>query len=171
MRLAAGLALVLALAGCTLGGPAAPPPAPPATGPVEVTAPPLARGDARRCAALVAALPATLGPGLDRRPVPGAAEQAAAWGDPAITLVCGAEPAGAPGVDGEPFDVGPPGGGIVRFLVDDVGAANVFTTRDREVPVAVTVPDASDAQSLVPLLPAVQAALPAVEPDDSPRGR
>ena len=87
-----------------------------------------------------------------------------------MVLVCGAETAGAPGVDGEPFDVGPPGGGVVRFLVDDVGDANVFTTRDRAVPVAVTVPDAADAQALVPLLPAVQAALPEVEPDDTPRG-
>ena len=57
----------------------------------------------------------------------------------------------------------------MRFLQDDVGAANVFTTRDRAVPVAVTVPDTADAQSLVPLLPAVEAALPAVEPDDAPR--
>ena len=153
-------ALALALAGCTADPPAAAPP--PATGPVELAAPTAPAARTRPCAALVAALPQTLGPGLDRRPVTGDAARTAAWGDPPVTLVCGAPPAGDPGVDGEPFDVGPPGGAIVRFLQDDVGAANVFTTRDRAVPVAITVPDSADAQAVVPLLPAVLAELPAV---------
>ncbi len=163
MRALPVAALLLALAGCTAAEPAAPAAPPPATGPVAVSAPSARAADARRCEELVAALPATLGPGLDRRPVTGDATRTAAWGDPAVTLVCGAPPAGDPGVDGEPFDVGPPEGGLVRFLQDDVGAANVFTTRDRAVPVAVTVPDTADATALVPLLPAVLAALPAVE--------
>ena len=113
------------------------------------------------CARLVGQLPRELA-GLRTRQVTSGAEVKAAWGDPPVTLLCGAPPAGLPGVDGEPFEVGPPAGGLVAFLQDDVGAANVFTTRDRSVPVAVTVPDTADATVLVPIAAAVLAVLPEV---------
>jgi len=134
----------------------------PATGPVDVSAAPVPAEVASACQRLAALLPQELGPGLTRRPVTGDPARTAAWGDPPVTLLCGATPAGLPGVDGEPFELGPPGAGTVAFLQDDVGAANLFTTRDRAVPVAVLVPDTADAQALVPLAGAILQTLPAV---------
>jgi hypothetical protein len=86
---AAGL-LALALAGCSSPPPRAVP------GPVDVPAPAaVTAADAARCAALVAALPGTLGQGreLPRRATSGSTGRTAAWGDPAVTLVCGTPPA------------------------------------------------------------------------------
>ena len=113
------------------------------------------------CARLSAALPATLGEGLARRPVAEVPDRAAAWGDPPLVLRCGTAPAGRPGVDGEPVTLAPPDGRALPFLVDDVGAASTFTTRDRAVPVEITVPDAYDAQAVQALVPVLLDRLPA----------
>jgi hypothetical protein len=67
-------ALVAALAGCS--------------GPLEVDAPSLAGDDARTCAALVRALPASVAD-QPQRSVEAGDGYGAAWGDPAIELRCG----------------------------------------------------------------------------------
>ena len=144
LRTALGAAVALLAAACTST------PEPP--GPVEVAAPPAAAAPAlEACRALLGQVPDSLGEGLARRASTADAERVAAWGDPAVVLTCAAPPAGLPGVDGEPFEFGPPEGGTLAWLVDDVGAANLWTTRDRAVPVSVVVPDAYDAQALAPL--------------------
>ncbi len=138
------LALLL-LAGCS-GGSGTDAPAP-ETGPVEVALP-SAPPDGGFCAELVAGLPETLRGGLVGRPVLADATRAVAWGDPVVTLVCGAAP---PDPTAEQITLGPPEGGLVTFAVDDVGAATAFTTVGTAVPVTVTVPDAYDATLLVPI--------------------
>lgn len=141
--------LLTALSGCTGGG-AEP-------GPVDVTPPPADAAAAAVCARLAPLLPDTLGQGLDRRPVTADPNRAAAWGDPAIVLTCGVEAAGPPGLNGEPFVLGPPDDDrLLGFEQDDVGDANLFKTRETEVTVSVLVPDGDDAtviqRILVPLL-------------------
>ena len=61
-------------------------------GPVEVTGAPSPTGaDAASCEALVAALPSSLGDGLDRRTVDPPVPTAAAWGSAPAVLTCGAD--------------------------------------------------------------------------------
>lgn len=71
--------LVLAATGCTAGGPSA----------VPVDAPAAPASAAAQCADLLAALPAEVA-GQERREVEPEKATAAAWGDPAIVLTCGA---------------------------------------------------------------------------------
>lgn len=100
------------------------------------------------CDRVAAALPVTLGDRLARRPVTGSAQLTAAWGDPAVTLVCAgavADPAA------EQVQLGPPEGGLATFAIHDVGAATAFTTVGLSVPVTITVPDAYDSTLLVPV--------------------
>ncbi len=123
--------------------------------------PPAGAAASAACARLTRALPDALGLGLARRPVAEVPDRAAAWGDPPLVLRCGTAPAGRPGVDGEPVTLGPPDGRVLPFLVDDVGAASTFTTRDRAVPVEITVPDAYDAQAVQVLVPVLLDRLPA----------
>lgn len=129
---------MLLLAGCSSAGPTV------ATGPVDVAVTGVA---APQCGLLVAALPATLG-ALSRRSVTGEVGRTAAWGDPAVTLVCGSAEAN-PAAD--QVQLGPKEGGIVTFAVHDVGPATAFTTVGLPVPVTVTVPDAYDSTLLVPI--------------------
>jgi hypothetical protein len=79
VSLAAVAALVLAAAGCTAGGPSA----------VQVDAPAAPAEAAGQCADLLAALPDEVA-GQERRDVEPEQATAAAWGDPAILLTCGA---------------------------------------------------------------------------------
>lgn len=109
----------------------------PALGPV--TLPPRATGtDLAVCAAVVSALPQSL-EGQARRVTRPSPTTTAAWGDPAITLVCGVPP-GSPLDDPYEFDG-------IRWALHDVGAARAWTTRGRRVNVVVTVPDAYDGQA------------------------
>ncbi len=157
----AALALLL-LAACTSSGDTSPSPRP--TAPVVVPDP-VAMDDlvVSSCAALLRAVPQELGDGLRRREVTGDPLRTAAWGDPAVTLECGVpRPARAePPVEIGPNDDGP----LVAFTTRDVGAATRFTTSDRAVTVAVTVPDVYDSQVLVTLAGALRA-LP--EPSPAP---
>src|SRR5882672_8768990 len=70
-------------------GPAAPSPKVQATGAVTMSAPALSEATAEVCRGVVAQLPDTLRD-APRRPVSAGAEQNAAYGDPAVTLACGA---------------------------------------------------------------------------------
>jgi hypothetical protein len=70
-------AAVPLLAGCT-------------SGPVEIDVPHLSAADAKACRDLVDDLPDTMA-GHDRREITGDTAYGAAWGDPAIVLVCGVD--------------------------------------------------------------------------------
>jgi Protein of unknown function (DUF3515) len=139
--------LLLLLTACASGA-AAPAPAP--TGPVDVPVPTATPALVlSSCKALLDTLPEELGDDLRRRPVTGDPTRTAAWGEPAVTLECGVPlPTRAePPVEVGPNDDGP----LVAFTTRDVGAATRFTTSDRTVPVAITVPDVYDSQVLVTL--------------------
>jgi hypothetical protein len=118
------------------GAPAAPGPGrtgPAATGPVEMAAPELADRAGVVCRALLARLPADLD-GLAQRPVTAGPEQNAAFGDPPVTVACGAPAAQVPPT-GEVYSLS----GVCWFAAERPDAT-VWTTVDREVPVRVTVP-------------------------------
>jgi hypothetical protein len=87
---------------------------------------------------VVAALPERLA-GLERHRTEPESTSTAAWGDPAVTLVCGV-PGGSRLDDSYEFDG-------VQWALHDVGAARAWTTLDRRVNVLVTVPDAYDGQA------------------------
>ena len=118
---------------------------------------------ARACAALVARLPAEVDPGVVRRPVTGDATRTAAWGDPPVLLRCGVP---LPERLAEPVSLGTPEGQLVQWSVADIGDGYSYTTVDRTVPLEISVPGryASPAEIVLPLLPAVVAALPAAPP-------
>ncbi len=105
------------------------------TAAVSMAAPRLAERAATVCPALLAQLPAAVH-GVSRRSVTAGFEQNAAYGEPAITLVCG-----APMPSIRPAD-------LVFSLSDvcwhsvDRSDATVWTTVDREVAVQLTVPRA-----------------------------
>jgi hypothetical protein len=107
-----------------------------ATSPVTVTATSLDSRSAVVCRALVAKLPERVHDAA-RRPVTAGAEQNAAYGDPPTTLTCGVPVPSFPATD----DV---------YILDGVcwhpvqgQGVTAWTTVDREVPVAVTVPGAA----------------------------
>ncbi|TAL21395.1 MAG: DUF3515 family protein, partial [Frankiales bacterium] len=123
-------ALLLLVTGCTSSGDD---PAPRATGPVDVEVPSVTADVRRACAALVAALPVEVDPGVRRRPVTGDDALTAAWGDPPVTLACGVPDPDRPD---EPVTVNG-----VGWSVRDIGAGYRWTTRDLAVNVAVDIPD------------------------------
>ncbi|WP_285665052.1 DUF3515 domain-containing protein [Actinorhabdospora filicis] len=105
--------------------------------PVYVDLPKLDGEQAVACRALLAELPDQV---LDqgRRIMADGSEQAAAFGDPPTTLVCGVE---APKVD--PAEIVYPLEGVCwvsRPTPQGSAPGTVWTTVDRVVPVAVTVP-------------------------------
>jgi hypothetical protein len=171
--LAAGVALPVALvagfiAYRVLSGPGAHPggsasPAPQSTGPVAMAAPPLAEHPATVCRTLLSRLPAALRD-RPRRPVTAGPAQNAAYGDPAITLVCGGT---RPSVD--PTALVYPLSGVCWYAVTGPAAA-AWTTVDREVPVTVTVPNGYTApgQWVIEFSPAVATTVPATA--DRPAG-
>jgi hypothetical protein len=104
-----------------------------ATGPVATSARPLTPEATVACRALVAKLPASVDK-LRRRPVTAGAEQNAAYGDPPIVASCGA-PAIPSTVTDPLFEMS----GVCWHPAQRSGAT-VWTTMDRAVPVAVSVP-------------------------------
>ncbi|MEE6260892.1 DUF3515 domain-containing protein [Plantactinospora sonchi] len=106
---------------------------PQSSAPVRMVAPELAERPATVCRALLSQLPATVR-GLNQRPVTAGAEQNAAYGDPAITLACGAAAPTVP-PDVELFVVNG-----VCWLPEQAAGSLALTTVDREVSVRLTVP-------------------------------
>jgi len=143
------LALLLLAAGCTSSDE----PAPQATGPVDVPVPTVDEATRASCAALAAALPVEVDPGVERRPVTGDEQLTAAWGDPPVTLECGVPDPERPD---EPVTVNG-----VAWSVRDVGAGYRWTTRGLMTNVAVEIPDGYDngAEIVNPLAEPVLAAL------------
>jgi len=131
-------------------------PGPQSSAPVAMPAPPLAERPATVCRALLSRLPAALRD-RQRRPVTAGPEQNAAYGDPAITLACG-----APRPSVNPVDIVYPLSGVCWYAVEGP-AATTWTTVDREVPVAVTVPTgySQPGQWVIEFSPAVGTAVPA----------
>ncbi|MGI8536189.1 MAG: DUF3515 family protein [Mycobacteriales bacterium] len=150
--------LLVALAVLTTAACTADTPAPPATGPVDVPLQATSVPDSVRasCAALLAALPDEIDPGVRRRPVTGEADRVAAWGDPAVTLECGVPEPDRPD---QPAQVNG-----VTWSVRDIGAGFRWTTSEFGVFVAVDIPDAyeSGAELVNPLAGPLQATLPLV---------
>lgn len=106
--------------------------------PVTVTVPELSEEDAVICLALTATAPQEAG-GLEARPVEGgegAAESVLAYGDPATVATCGAEPVA---VEDTALVYKLNG---VCWYSDEAGLE--WTTLDRRVPVAVTVPEENE---------------------------
>src|SRR5436305_2272065 len=99
----AGLLSYRALTGAAKP-PGAPSPAPQSTLPVTMSAPALADRPATVCRALLSQLPGALRD-RPRRPVTAGAEQNAAYGDPAITLGCGAGPPPSPPPDATVYNL------------------------------------------------------------------
>jgi len=120
--------------------------------PIQVQSPP--PDSTAPCAALIAALPDEIDPGVRRRPVTGDAGRTAAWGDPAVTLECGVPEPDRPD---EPAQVNG-----VTWSVRDIGPGFRWTTRDTSVLVAVDIPDAYEngAELVNPLAQPVLATLP-----------
>jgi hypothetical protein len=127
----------------------------PDTSPVTMAAAPLDTDATVICRAVVARLPEAVRDRA-RRPVTAGAEQNAAYGDPPLTLACGAAaPVVAPTAEVYPLSG-------VCWVAQPEGGGTVWTTVDRQVPVAVTVPGPSEgsAQSVIPFAAAVGAADP-----------
>jgi hypothetical protein len=123
-------------------------------GPVEVLEPPVRGDDVEAvCAALLEALPAEVDPGVERREVTPQTGRTAAWGDPPVVLECGVA---APERAEPPQFVN-----RVGWTIRDVGPGFRWTTSDRTVRIAVTVPDEYDGGNvLLPLSTAVTDAVP-----------
>lgn len=163
-RLAAYIAVPIALvvgliAFHVLSGHAAPAtPGPQSTSPVAMAAPALADQPATVCRALIAKLPDQI-QGKRRRPVTAGPEQNAAYGDPAITLGCGAgpQPAVPPTATVYPLS-------NVCWYAQTGRHASTWTTLDRSVPVRVTVPNGYEqpGQLVIEFSDPVAAAEPAV---------
>ena len=120
---------------------------------MTVPTPPAATAaQAQACAALLARLPAEVdGHGRRTTDQPG---RVAAWGDPAITLLCASPPAD---LQQSPLVLDG-----VAFSTERLGDRVLWTTRDRSVAVRLDIPLAYDSQAdvVLPLVPAL-AALPA----------
>jgi Protein of unknown function (DUF3515) len=109
------------------------------TAPVSMAAPPLSVTDSDACALLVSHLPDKVRD-RPRRPVTSGSEQNAAYGDPAITLACGA-PVASVDPTAKVYNLSG-----VCWYPRPGSSATTWTTVDRNVPVAVTIPDSYDAQ-------------------------
>ena len=149
------LALLVGATGCTARD------TPPGVddGPVQVDVPAVTAPQERAaCAALVAALPDEVDPGVRRREVAGDSSLTAAWGEPAVTLECGVA---APDRPEEPVIVNG-----VTWSVRDIGAGFRWTTSGRVVNVAVQIPDAYEngAEIVNPLSGPLTQAVPTVRP-------
>jgi hypothetical protein len=107
-----------------------------ATSAVEVPAGPLSARAVAVCRAVLAKLPSGVRD-APRRPVTDGAEQNAAYGEPPLTVACGAPPASlAPEAEVSLLS------GVCWHALRVAADTTVWTTLDREVPVRITVPAA-----------------------------
>jgi hypothetical protein len=128
------------------------------TTPVHIAAIQLSERQSLVCRALLSKLPEQLR-GLPRRQVTGGHEQNAAYGDPAVTLACG-----VPAPTFAPTDFVYPLSGVCWHPNE---AGSVWTTVDREVTIALTLPAAlsgeGSGQWAAALSSPVTAAVPSAE--------
>lgn len=109
-------------------------PSPQPTAPVAVPAPSLSASPGTVCRGLIAQLPGTIRD-AKRRPVTAGPEQNAAYGQPPLTVACGVA---APKVarTATVYQLS----GVCYLATKRPGGTSVWTTVDRTVPVAITVP-------------------------------
>jgi Protein of unknown function (DUF3515) len=88
-----------------------------------------------------------------------------AWGDPAVVLVCGADPPAGYVVGASAIQIDQ-----VQWYVDTTSSKNttIWTTVDRNVPVQVQVPASADSASVTALGKLVGTAIPYVDPSPAP---
>lgn len=131
---------------------------PQSTAPVELPAPTLAERPATVCRALVSQLPDRVRD-LTQRPVTAGPEQNVAYGDPALTVVCGGTPPIVQPTD-EVWSVDK----VCWHAVQEADAT-VLTTVDRETPVRVRVPRQYEQplQWVGPISDAVVSAVPSAK--------
>jgi hypothetical protein len=136
MALVAGLGAYWALGRSGSGTPGPTLPSVQASGPVAMAAPPLSDDAAVACRALLSKLPDALRD-RPRRPVTAGPEQNAAYGDPAVTLTCGAGPRPSipPTDDVLVMDT------VCWYEADDKTGTTWYAV-DRQVPVTVHFPAA-----------------------------
>jgi hypothetical protein len=128
-RRTAVLAAALATAAASCAG---------GSGPVTVTGAPAPVGAAATsCRALLDALPASLGAGLDRRPVRPAGVSAAAYGSAPVLVTCGAEGVAA---GYRPDSVVSEHDGVQWFPEEAAGTSR-WSTPTRRPQVTLTFPD------------------------------
>jgi hypothetical protein len=135
-----------------------------ATSAVDVPAGPLSARAVAVCRAVLAKLPDGVRD-APRRPVIDGAEQNAAYGDPPLTVACGA-PAVSVAPDGEVALLS----GVCWHALRASADTTVWTTLDREVPVRITVPAAyeSPGQGVIAFSAPLAAADPPLK--SPPRG-
>ncbi|WP_420497641.1 DUF3515 family protein [Parafrankia soli] len=124
-------------------------------GPVAITGAPAPAGaDRASCEALTAALPDSLGDGLDRREVEPPAPTTAAFGSDPVVLTCGASGVAATyRPDSTLSEVDQ-----VAWFTEDVGSQVRYSTPTRTPQVVLTLPaDRQAFEVLVALAPAVRA--------------
>jgi hypothetical protein len=165
--LAGMLVIGIGIAGIVLGtsgtGPTAAPQPAPATGPVPLVPVAAPRAGSAQCAALDAALPATLANGntpLHRRPLLAPAPQAAAaWGagDTPVVLRCGIERPPELTATSELLDVS----GVRWFQITGDGMATWYAV-DRAAVVALTLPNGLNTGPIQDVSAAISATMPAV---------
>jgi hypothetical protein len=135
-------------------GGAGTPARPHSTAAVPMPARPLPPRPAEVCRTLSTRLPDRIGD-LDRRPVTAAPDQNAAYGDPPVTLACGAP--GPPVPTGAPFlEIN----GICWYAEKGPDAAS-WSLRGHEVSLVVTVPPRHTGQLLADLAKPISDAIPA----------
>ncbi|WP_232303665.1 DUF3515 family protein [Pseudofrankia sp. DC12] len=136
--------LVIALCGCGGG-----------SGPVQVTGAPTPTGAAAAsCRALLAALPDSLGKGLDRREVSPPGVFAAAYGKAPVVLTCGAD--GVPATYQKTSDVAQVND--VSWFSEDASGRTRLSTPTRRPQVTMLLPgDAQPWDLLVAVASAVRA--------------
>lgn len=109
--------------------------------PVPMPSRSLASGDATACLALIAHLPGNVR-GLVQRPVTAGQEQNSAYGQPPIMLRCGGVPLPSLAPDATIWNLS----GICWYAETSQPDATTWTTLDRRVPVAITLPSKYEGQ-------------------------
>ena len=127
--------------------------------PVEVDTPDVTPAAELACPVLMAQLPLELA-GETSRMVQSDSLFAYAWGDPAIVLVCGVEPAAGYVVGASTLVIN----GVQWYVDDSDPDVVVWTTVDRLVPVEVRVPASTDSALVTAASPIIATTLPYTEP-------
>ncbi len=106
------------------------------------------------CAALVAALPEEIDPGVRRRPVTADVTRTAAWGEPAVTLECGVA---QPDTLEQPAEIN----GVI-WSVRNTSSGFRWTTSELTVAVVVDIPEAyvNGAELVNPLAAPLRSTIP-----------
>ena len=128
--------------------------------PVQVDTPAITPAADLACQVLMQQMPLTLD-GEQSRLVKSDSPYVYAWGDPAVVLVCGAEPPAGYVVGSSTIQIDQ-----VQWFVDteSTKGTTVWTTVDRNVPVQVQVPESADSASVTALGKLVGTAIPYVDP-------